>query len=151
LASFPRVRPAGLHRPGRRRRRFLLLAVARGDSRDEGQTLRFPALPLRRRGGEDPRGEPALRRTQPADSAGGRMTNQPLRRRRTRRAFCEEFAGGVTSAAKKEGCRPMSLTTIRLSEAWNWGGLSGRQLLARTWAVIGRHETLDRAAVVAYY
>jgi membrane protein len=44
-----------------------------------------------------------------------------------------------------------SLTTVRLSEAWNWGGLSARELAARTWRAIDRHETIDRAAIVAFY
>jgi len=45
----------------------------------------------------------------------------------------------------------MSLTTIRLSEAWNWGGLSARELAVRTWRAIDKHETIDRAAIVAFY
>jgi len=45
----------------------------------------------------------------------------------------------------------MSLTAIRLSEAWNWGGLSARELALRTWHAIDKHETIDRAAIVAFY
>ena len=45
----------------------------------------------------------------------------------------------------------MSLTSIRLREAWNWGGLSPKELAVRTWHAMNQHETLDRAAVVAYY
>jgi membrane protein len=45
----------------------------------------------------------------------------------------------------------VSLTSVRLREAWNWGGLSAWELAVRTWRAIGQHETLDRAAVVAYY
>jgi membrane protein len=45
----------------------------------------------------------------------------------------------------------MSLTKIRLREAWNWGGLSARELARRTWQEMDKHGTLDRAAVVAYY
>src|SRR4051812_4181737 len=45
----------------------------------------------------------------------------------------------------------MSLTTVRLREAWNFGGLTPRQLLALTYRQIDKHETLDRAAAVAFY
>jgi membrane protein len=45
----------------------------------------------------------------------------------------------------------MSLTTIRLREAWNWGGLSTRELAVRTYTQMGKHETLDRAAALAFY
>jgi membrane protein len=45
----------------------------------------------------------------------------------------------------------MSLTRVRLREAWNWGGLSARELAIRTYEAMDRHDTLDRAAVVAYY
>jgi membrane protein len=45
----------------------------------------------------------------------------------------------------------MSLTTVRLREAWNWGGLTLKELLARTYRQIDRHDTLDRAAAVAFY
>ncbi len=45
----------------------------------------------------------------------------------------------------------MSMTTVRLSEAWNWGGLSARELASRTWRAIDRHGTIDRAAIVAFY
>jgi membrane protein len=45
----------------------------------------------------------------------------------------------------------VSLLKVRLSEAWNWGGLSFRELAARTWDAIQKHDTLNRAAVVAFY
>ncbi len=45
----------------------------------------------------------------------------------------------------------MSLTTVRLREAWNWGGLSAKQLAVRTWRAMDQHETFDRAAGVAFY
>jgi membrane protein len=45
----------------------------------------------------------------------------------------------------------MSFTRIRLKEAWNWGGLSAWELGKRVWAAMGRHDTLNRAAVVAFY
>ena len=45
----------------------------------------------------------------------------------------------------------MSLTSLRLREAWNWGGLTAKQLATQTYQAIDRHETLDRAAVVAFY
>jgi membrane protein len=45
----------------------------------------------------------------------------------------------------------MSLTTIRLREAWDWGGLSARELAVRTYQAMDQHDTLNRAAVVAYY
>jgi membrane protein len=45
----------------------------------------------------------------------------------------------------------MSLTSIRLREAWNWGGLSAKELAKRTYGAMDRHDTLNQAAVVAYY
>src|SRR3954447_10780221 len=45
----------------------------------------------------------------------------------------------------------MSLTSIRLREAWNWGGLSFKDLALRTYEAMDKHETIDRAAIVAYY
>jgi len=45
----------------------------------------------------------------------------------------------------------MSLTSVRLREAWNWGGLTAKELGIRTYRAIDKHETLDRAAVVAFY
>ncbi len=45
----------------------------------------------------------------------------------------------------------MSLTSIRLSAAWNWGGLTARELAVRTYERIVLHETLDRAAALAFY
>ena len=45
----------------------------------------------------------------------------------------------------------MSLTKIRLREAWNWGGLTARELALRTWHAMEQHDTLNQAAVVAFY
>src|SRR5262249_6782113 len=45
----------------------------------------------------------------------------------------------------------MTLTSIRLKEAWNWGGLSFRELVVRTYKAIDQHDTLNHAAVVAFY
>jgi membrane protein len=45
----------------------------------------------------------------------------------------------------------MSLPWPRLPEAWNWGGLSFKELAARTYEAVVRHETLDRAAIIAFY
>jgi len=45
----------------------------------------------------------------------------------------------------------MSLTSVRLRGAWNWGGLTAKELGVRTYCAIDKHETLDRAAVVAFY
>jgi membrane protein len=45
----------------------------------------------------------------------------------------------------------MSLTSIRLREAWNWGGLSARELAVRTYQAMDRHDTLNQAAVIAFY
>jgi membrane protein len=45
----------------------------------------------------------------------------------------------------------MTLTSIRLKEAWNWGGLSLRDLLVRTYRAMDQHDTLNHAAVVAFY
>ena len=45
----------------------------------------------------------------------------------------------------------MSLTKIRLREAWNWGGLSARELVSRTWGAMDQHDTLNQAAVIAFY
>ncbi len=45
----------------------------------------------------------------------------------------------------------MSVTLLRLSEAWNWGGLTFRELAVRTYAAVDKHETVDRAAIVAFY
>src|SRR5436305_1927560 len=49
------------------------------------------------------------------------------------------------------GGRLMSLTTLRLREAWNWGGLSFKELALRTYRAMDQHETIDRAAIVAFY
>ena len=45
----------------------------------------------------------------------------------------------------------MSISSIRLREAWNWGGLSARELVVRTWKAMDQHDTLNQAAVVAFY
>src|SRR5947209_16268361 len=45
----------------------------------------------------------------------------------------------------------MSLTSIRLREAWNWGGLTVKQVALRTYEAMDKHETIDRAAIVAFY
>jgi membrane protein len=45
----------------------------------------------------------------------------------------------------------MALSSIRLKEAWNWGGLSFRELVVRTYQAIDQHNTLNQAAVVAFY
>jgi membrane protein len=45
----------------------------------------------------------------------------------------------------------MAFTSIRLREARNWGGLSFRELAVRTYKAMGRHDTLNQAAVVAFY
>jgi membrane protein len=45
----------------------------------------------------------------------------------------------------------MAFTSIRFREAWNWGGLSFRELAARTYRAMDKHDTLNQAAVVAFY
>ncbi len=45
----------------------------------------------------------------------------------------------------------MGLTTIHPRDAWTRGGLSWRELVLRTWRQVERHDTLNRAAVVAFY
>ena len=40
---------------------------------------------------------------------------------------------------------------LRLREAWNFGGLSLRQLLVRTWKKVDDNEILTRAAAVSFY
>jgi membrane protein len=40
---------------------------------------------------------------------------------------------------------------IRLKEAWNFGGLTFRQLLVRTWKMVDSHEILTRASAVSFY
>jgi membrane protein len=45
----------------------------------------------------------------------------------------------------------MSLTKVRLREAWNWGGLSSVELAKRTWKGLNDHLAFDRAAVIAFY
>jgi len=45
----------------------------------------------------------------------------------------------------------MSFTWLRLPQAWKWGGLSFQELAVRTYAAVDKHETIDRAAIVAFY
>jgi membrane protein len=45
----------------------------------------------------------------------------------------------------------MGLATIHPRDAWTRGGLSWRELVLRTWRQVQRHDTLNRAAVVAFY
>jgi membrane protein len=45
----------------------------------------------------------------------------------------------------------MSLTWLRLPQAWKWGGLSFKELAVRTYEAVDKHETIDRAAIVAFY
>ncbi len=45
----------------------------------------------------------------------------------------------------------MAFRSIRLREAWNWGGLSFRELLTRTYRAMDQHDTLNQAAVVAFF
>jgi hypothetical protein len=45
----------------------------------------------------------------------------------------------------------ISLTTVRLRQAWNWGSLTFKELEIRTYRQMDAHETLDRAAAVAFY
>lgn len=45
----------------------------------------------------------------------------------------------------------MSWTTIRLREAWDWGGLSTKELAVRTYTQVLKHEIQDRAAALAFY
>lgn len=45
----------------------------------------------------------------------------------------------------------MAFTSIRFKEAWNWGGLSFRELMVRTYRAMDEHDTLNQAAVVAFY
>lgn len=45
----------------------------------------------------------------------------------------------------------MAFTSIRLKEAWNRGGLSYRELIARTYRAMDEHDTLNQAAVIAFY
>src|SRR4051794_3172469 len=67
------------------------------------------------------------------------------------RSFFSRPAASLLLFCLLNGGEWMSLTTIRLREAWNLGGLSIRQLALRTYAEIDRHETIDRAAIVAFY
>ena len=45
----------------------------------------------------------------------------------------------------------MTLRLPRLSGAWNLHGLSVKDLAVRTYKAVDRHETVDRAAIVAFY
>ncbi len=45
----------------------------------------------------------------------------------------------------------MSFTWLRLPDAWKWGGLSFKQLAVQTYDAVDKHETIDRAAIVAFY
>ena len=45
----------------------------------------------------------------------------------------------------------MSFTWLRLPQAWKWGGLSFKELAVRTYEAMDKHETIDRAAIVAFY
>ena len=45
----------------------------------------------------------------------------------------------------------MTLTWLRLPQAWHWGGLSFKELAIRTYEAVDKHETIDRAAIVAFY
>src|SRR5689334_6823880 len=45
----------------------------------------------------------------------------------------------------------MSITKIRLQEAWNFGGLSLKELARRTVKAIDEHDTLNQAAVIAFF
>ncbi len=45
----------------------------------------------------------------------------------------------------------MPFTWLRLPDAWKWGGLSFKELAVRTYEAVDKHETIDRAAIVAFY
>jgi membrane protein len=45
----------------------------------------------------------------------------------------------------------MSLLKVRVQNAWDWGGLSPWRLAVRLWHAIDQHNTLNQAAIVAYY
>ena len=45
----------------------------------------------------------------------------------------------------------MSRTLLRLSGPWNLHGLSFKELAVQTYEAVDKHETLDRAAIVAFY
>jgi membrane protein len=45
----------------------------------------------------------------------------------------------------------MSFPLPCLPQAWNWGGLSFKELAVRTYEALDKHETIDRAAIVAFY
>ena len=45
----------------------------------------------------------------------------------------------------------MSLSLPRLPAAWNWGGLSFKEVAVRTYEAVDKHETLDRASQVKHF
>ncbi len=45
----------------------------------------------------------------------------------------------------------MAISSIRLREAWNWGGLSAKEVGVRTYRAMDQHDTLNQAAVVAFF
>jgi membrane protein len=45
----------------------------------------------------------------------------------------------------------VSFTSVQLRRVWDWGGLTIKQLAVRTYLEIDKHETIDRAAIVAFY
>ncbi len=45
----------------------------------------------------------------------------------------------------------MSFTWLRLPDVWKWGGLSFKEWAIRTYEAVDKHETIDRAAIVAFY
>jgi membrane protein len=47
--------------------------------------------------------------------------------------------------------KPKSKWWFHLPRAWKWGGLSFKELAVRTYEAVNEHETIDRAAVVAFY
>src|SRR5690348_5563574 len=75
------------------------------------------------------------------------------------RAWGRRARGRRTSGIAPVGVVPipwewrkwMSLTLLRLPRAWKWGGLSFKELAVRTYEAVDRHETMDRAAIVAFY
>jgi len=45
----------------------------------------------------------------------------------------------------------MSFTWLRLPDAWKFGGLSFQQIAVEAYEAVDQHETIDRAAIVAFY
>ncbi len=45
----------------------------------------------------------------------------------------------------------MPFTWLRLPDVWKWGGLSFKELVVQTYEAVDKHETIDRAAIVAFY